>query len=84
MYGDDIHLLLHRIRAERLREEAGEGHRAHPAYRAHQAHWAPHRRSRPARARVLRTRLGWTLVEVGLRLATPRLPQSGLTARFDH
>ncbi|MFC9220876.1 hypothetical protein ACFT8W_08805 [Streptomyces hygroscopicus] len=75
MYGDDIHLLLHRIRAERLREEADE---THPAHRT------PHRRSRPARARVLRTRLGWTLVEVGLRLATPRLPQSGLTARFDH
>ncbi|GHJ27928.1 hypothetical protein [Streptomyces hygroscopicus] len=77
MYGDDIHLLLHRIRAERLRDEADE---AHPAHRAHRA---PHRRSRPARARVLRTRLGWTLVEVGLRLATPRLPQSGLAARFD-
>ncbi|WP_030835910.1 hypothetical protein [Streptomyces hygroscopicus] len=81
MYGDDIHLLLHRIRAERLRDEAGEGHPAHPAYRVCRV---PHRRSRPARARVLRTRLGWTLVEVGLRLATPRLPQSGLTARFDH
>ncbi|MDN3057374.1 MULTISPECIES: hypothetical protein [Streptomyces] len=81
MYGDDIHLLLHRIRAERLRDEAGEGRPAHPAHRAHRT---PHRRSRPARARVLRTRLGWTLVEVGLRLATPRLPQSGLTARFDH
>ncbi|MET8012267.1 hypothetical protein ABZU86_23960 [Streptomyces sp. NPDC005271] len=64
MYSDDIHLWLHRIRAERLRAEA-------------QA--AITRRARP-----LRTRLGWTLVEVGLRLATPRLPHSGLTARFDH
>ncbi|MBP8537888.1 hypothetical protein [Streptomyces sp. MK37H] len=71
MYGDDIHLWLHHIRAERLRDEAREASR-------------PHRRSRPARARVLRARVGWTLVEVGLRLATPRLPQSGLTARFDH
>ncbi|WP_262699848.1 MULTISPECIES: hypothetical protein [Streptomyces] len=71
MYGDEIHLWLHHIRAERLRDEAREAPR-------------PHRRSRPARARVLRARVGWTLVEVGLRLATPRLPQSGLTARFDH
>ncbi|MBO3679084.1 hypothetical protein [Streptomyces sp. NEAU-YJ-81] len=72
MYGDEIHLWLHRIRAERLQHEA------------HEAPRRPHRRTRPARARALRARLGWTLVEVGLRLATPRLPQSGLTARFDH
>ncbi|MGW5442525.1 hypothetical protein [Streptomyces asiaticus] len=71
MYGDEIHLWLHHIRAERLRDEARAASR-------------PHRRSRTARARVLRTRVGWTLVEVGLRLATPRLPQSGLAARFDH
>ncbi|MBD3005716.1 hypothetical protein [Streptomyces sp. 5-10] len=69
MYGDDIHLWLHHIRAERLRDEAREASRPRP---------------RPARARALRARVGWTLVEVGLRLATPRLPQSGLTARFDH
>ncbi|MFE5158490.1 hypothetical protein ACFRNT_08165 [Streptomyces sp. NPDC056697] len=74
MYGDEIHLWLHRIRAERLRDEAHEAPR--PDRRS--------RRTRPARARALRARLGWTLVEVGLRLATPRLPQSGLTARFDH
>ncbi|WNE96873.1 hypothetical protein PS467_16820 [Streptomyces luomodiensis] len=72
MYGDDIYLWLHRIRAERLRDEVRAAGRA------------PRPRSRPARARVLRTRLGWTLVEVGLRLATPRLPRSGLAARFDH
>ncbi|MFF7654392.1 hypothetical protein ACFZCY_31945 [Streptomyces sp. NPDC007983] len=30
---------------------------------------------RPPRADPLRTRLGWRLVEVGLRLATPRVPQ---------
>ncbi|OPF82675.1 hypothetical protein VT50_0206515 [Streptomyces antioxidans] len=71
MYGDEIHLWLHHIRAEGLRNEAREASR-------------PHRRSRPARARILRARVGWTLVEVGLRLATPRLPQSGLTAQFDH
>ncbi|MFD5389487.1 hypothetical protein ACFW95_36545 [Streptomyces sp. NPDC059474] len=74
MYGDEIHLWLHRIRAERLRHEAHEAPR--PDRRS--------RRTRPARARALRARVGWTLVEVGLRLATPRLPQSGLTARFDH
>ncbi|MGP3946546.1 MULTISPECIES: hypothetical protein [Streptomyces] len=74
MYGDEIHLWLHRIRAERLQHEAHEAPRPHR--RTH--------RTRPARARALRARLGWTLVEVGLRLATPRLPQSGLTARFDH
>ncbi|GAA1679733.1 hypothetical protein [Streptomyces yatensis] len=77
MYGDEIHLWLHRIRAERLQ------HEAHAAPRPHRR--TTHR-TRPARARAraLRARLGWTLVEVGLRLATPRLPQSGLTARFDH
>ncbi|MDX3233652.1 hypothetical protein [Streptomyces sp. ME19-01-6] len=62
MYGDDIHLRLHRIRAERLRREA---------LRARSP-----RRPRPARRR-LRTRLGWTLVEVGLRLTTPRPAASG-------
>ncbi|ASQ94972.1 MULTISPECIES: hypothetical protein [Streptomyces] len=76
MYGDEIHLWLHRIRAERLQHEAHEAPQSHRRTRP--------ARTRPARARALRTRLGWTLVEVGLRLATPRLPQSGLTARFDH
>ncbi|MEU1668844.1 hypothetical protein ABZ547_35740 [Streptomyces sparsogenes] len=69
MYGDDIHLRLHRIRAERLRHEAP---RARPT------------RS-PRHARRLRSRLGWTLVEVGLRLATPRprpAPRPGLAARL--
>ncbi|MEU9795633.1 hypothetical protein AB0E27_34525 [Streptomyces sparsogenes] len=75
MYGDDIHLRLHHIRAERLRHEAP---RARPA-----------RSTRPPRsprgARPLRSRLGWTLVEVGLRLATPRPragSQPGLAARL--
>ncbi|MEU1941844.1 hypothetical protein ABZ554_05160 [Streptomyces sp. NPDC020125] len=79
MYGDEIHLWLHRIRAERLQHEAHEAPR--PDRRSRRTRPA---RTRPARARALRARLGWTLVEVGLRLATPRLPQSGLTARFDH
>ncbi|MET7765315.1 hypothetical protein ABZS71_26070 [Streptomyces sp. NPDC005393] len=71
MYGDDIHLWLHRIRAERLQRAAGDAPRLH-------------RTRGTRRTRLLRTRLGWTLVEVGLRLATPRLPRSGLAARFDH
>lgn len=72
MYGDDIHLRLHRIRAERLRHEAPRARPARPT------------RS-PRRARRLRSRLGWTLVEVGLRLATPRprpTPRPGLAARL--
>ena len=35
---------------------------------------------RPHRTHPLRTRLGWRLVEVGLRLATPRAPR---LPRFD-
>lgn len=72
MYGDDIHLRLHRIRAERLRREALSAGSAR-------------RPRRPRRPRRLRSRLGWTLVEVGLRLATsgPRPgPQPGLAARL--
>lgn len=38
---------------------------------------APHRQRR---THPLRTRLGWRLVEVGLRLATPRVPR---LPRFD-
>ncbi|MFD0207800.1 hypothetical protein ACFVH9_01290 [Streptomyces hirsutus] len=49
----EIHLALHRIRVAELRAEADE-HRLAAAAR------------RPQR---LRTRLGWVLVEVGLRLA---------------
>ncbi|NUP39558.1 MAG: hypothetical protein HOY76_21730, partial [Streptomyces sp.] len=63
MYGDDIHLRLHRIRAERLRREALRARARHRP-----------RRSPPPRRQ--RSRLGWTLVEVGLRLATPR-PRPG-------
>ncbi|GAB2987104.1 hypothetical protein GCM10023080_060820 [Streptomyces pseudoechinosporeus] len=49
----EIHLALHHARAAELRAEAD-------AYRLAAA---------ARRPRDLRTRLGWTLVEVGLRLA---------------
>ncbi|MET9776559.1 hypothetical protein ABZ023_20225 [Streptomyces sp. NPDC006367] len=49
----ETHLALHRLRASELRTEAD-------AYRLATAARCP---------RGLRTRLGWTLVEVGLRLA---------------
>ena len=52
----ETHLALHRARAAELQAEA-------------HAH-ALATRARPARD--LRARVGWTLVEVGLRLATPR------------
>ncbi|MGW3563215.1 hypothetical protein ACWDSL_04810 [Streptomyces sp. NPDC000941] len=75
MYGDDIHLRLHRIRAEQLHREALRARARHRP--------RPPRRSRPPRR--LRSQLGWTLVEVGLRLATPRPrpgQQPGLAARL--
>ncbi|MGI5195058.1 hypothetical protein ACQEVY_15700 [Streptomyces sp. CA-288835] len=52
----ETHLVLHHARAAELRAEAD-------AYRLAVA------ARRPGRPRGLRTRLGWTLVEVGLRLA---------------
>ena len=52
----DTHLALHHARAAELRAEA-DAHRL--AAEAKQPY-------------AIRTRLGWTLVEVGLRLATPR------------
>ncbi|MEV7860230.1 hypothetical protein AB0O86_15685 [Streptomyces hirsutus] len=52
----ETHLALHRIRVAELRAEADE-HRLATAAR------------RPRRPQSLRTRLGWALVEVGLRLA---------------
>lgn len=51
----ETHLVLHHFRAAELRAEA-ERHRLATEGRA---------------PRSLRTRLGWTLVEVGLRLAAP-------------
>ncbi len=50
------HLALHHVRAAELRAEA-DAYRLAAAARV------------PRRSRDLRTRLGWTLVEVGLRLA---------------
>ncbi|MEV5089857.1 hypothetical protein AB0N18_18405 [Streptomyces griseoincarnatus] len=50
------HLALHHVRAAELRAEAD-------AYRLAAA------ARQPRRTRDLRTRLGWALVEVGLRLA---------------
>ncbi|MFE9440913.1 hypothetical protein ACFYO2_18320 [Streptomyces sp. NPDC006602] len=52
----ETHLALHRMRAAELGAEA-------EAYRLASEARQPH---------GLRTRLGWTLVEVGLRLATPK------------
>ncbi|MEU2339350.1 hypothetical protein ABZ770_34710 [Streptomyces sp. NPDC006654] len=51
----ETHLALHRARTAELRAEA-EAHRL---------------AGRARHPRALRTRVGWTLVEIGLRLATP-------------
>jgi len=56
MLHPDTHLALHHIHAAELRAQA-EAHRLAAE-------------AKPPRE--LRTRLGWTLVEVGLRLATPK------------
>ncbi|MBD0708144.1 MULTISPECIES: hypothetical protein [unclassified Streptomyces] len=53
----DIHLQLHALTAAELHRESAADH----------AHAAP----RPAASTALRVRLGWVLVELGLRLATP-------------
>ncbi|TXS41632.1 hypothetical protein EAO75_37665 [Streptomyces sp. uw30] len=54
----ETHRALHRIRAAELHAQA----------KAHRLACS----AKPPRG--LRTRLGWTLVELGLRLATPRPP----------
>ncbi|MFE3603063.1 hypothetical protein [Streptomyces sp. NPDC059142] len=55
----DVHLTLHALRSAELRREAA-GFRMATASRE---------TTRPRRARTdLRTRLGWSLVELGLRL----------------
>ncbi|MGR8010270.1 hypothetical protein [Streptomyces hypolithicus] len=51
----DVHLQLHHLRATELHRQA--------------AAYARDRRPRPAPAVPLRARLGWIMVEVGLRLA---------------
>ncbi|MFF6981066.1 hypothetical protein ACFZAV_25990 [Streptomyces sp. NPDC008343] len=58
MTDPETHLSLHHTRAADLRAQA-DAHRL--AVRARQP-------------RRLRTRLGWTLVEIGLRLAAPPQP----------
>ncbi|MDH6626747.1 hypothetical protein M2271_004564 [Streptomyces sp. LBL] len=58
----EIHLSLHHLRTAELRAQA-EAHRL-----ATRAALTTH--AKPPHG--FRTRLGWTLVEVGLRLATPR------------
>ncbi|MEU3185913.1 hypothetical protein ABZ707_17170 [Streptomyces sp. NPDC006923] len=57
----DVHLRLHAIRAAGLRREAA----------GHPAPGAGHSSRAGLRARI-RTRLGWTLVELGLRLVHRR------------
>ncbi|MFE7269778.1 hypothetical protein [Streptomyces sp. NPDC057623] len=56
MQHPETRLALHHARAADLRAQAGAYRLARPAKPSH----------------GLRTRLGWTLVEVGLRIATPR------------
>ncbi|MFD3663241.1 hypothetical protein ACFWVF_22055 [Streptomyces sp. NPDC058659] len=53
----DIHLQLHRLQAAELHRETAASARAHAA---------PH-----PPAPTLRVQLGWKLVELGLRMATP-------------
>ncbi|WP_435969835.1 hypothetical protein [Streptomyces sp. Qhu_M48] len=64
----DLHLRLHRLRAEELHRAAAEAARSRTA---------PHR---PAPALALRVQLGWKLVEWGLRIATPTGRPAPLTA----
>ncbi|MFJ9146986.1 hypothetical protein ACIRP7_02690 [Streptomyces sp. NPDC102270] len=52
----ETHLAVHHLRAADLRAEADAHRLAAQAQRPY----------------AIRTRLGWTLVEVGLRLASPR------------
>ncbi|MFI5680491.1 hypothetical protein [Streptomyces cellulosae] len=69
----DAHLAQHHFRTAELRAEAeayrlGAQARAQAQAHAHAHRLADHAEPTPG----LRTRLGWTLVEVGLRLATPK------------
>lgn len=60
MLHPDTHLLLHHTRAAELQAEAAQFAISHPP--------------KPA-PEPLRTRLGWTLVEIGLHLATQHHPK---------
>ncbi|MFI6859435.1 hypothetical protein ACIBKZ_05930 [Streptomyces sp. NPDC050421] len=53
----ETHLELHRIRSAELRDQAAEFHLAHRC---------------AAPRRDLRTRLGWTMIELGLRVIPAR------------
>ncbi|WP_030666926.1 hypothetical protein [Streptomyces cellulosae] len=67
----DAHLAQHHFRTAELRAEAEAyrlGAQARARTQAHGHRLADHAEPTPG----LRTRLGWTLVEVGLRLATPK------------
>ncbi|MER6789008.1 hypothetical protein ABT330_31050 [Streptomyces sp. NPDC000658] len=57
----ETHLALHRVRGAALRAEAD----------AHRLAAAARRTGVPRNLASVRARLGWTLVEVGLRLAAP-------------
>ncbi|WP_329416368.1 hypothetical protein OG802_32535 [Streptomyces sp. NBC_00704] len=57
----ETHLALHHVRAAALRAEAD----------AHRLAAAARRADALRTSGAVRTRLGWTLVEVGLRLAAP-------------
>ncbi|MYW67826.1 hypothetical protein GTY65_27685 [Streptomyces sp. SID8379] len=62
----DTHLIVHAARSAELQAEAEAHHLAATVADRHTPD--------------LRTRLGWTLVEVGLRLASAPKPQRPLTA----
>ncbi|MFF1546333.1 hypothetical protein [Streptomyces sp. NPDC058291] len=64
----DTHLALHRVRAAELRAEAD----------AHRLAVAARLTGESANPAGLRTRVGWALVEVGLRLAAA--PRTGIAA----
>ncbi|MFJ2895656.1 hypothetical protein ACIO87_12310 [Streptomyces sp. NPDC087218] len=64
----ETHLSLHRVRSVELREQAAEFRTAREAGATGALHTV---RSSP---RTLRTQLGWTLVELGLRVLPAREP----------
>ncbi|MFE2010148.1 hypothetical protein [Streptomyces sp. NPDC059491] len=64
----DIHLSLHRLHAAELHRRATATARPHGPHGPHQR---PTPSPTPAPAPALRVRLGWRMVEFGLRLATP-------------
>ncbi|MFD5033806.1 hypothetical protein ACFVWX_21025 [Streptomyces sp. NPDC058220] len=71
----DVHLQLHALRADELRREAAGRPDLHPAVRP-----APRAGLRTDYRAALRTRLGWTLVELGLRLVNRPAPSKARLA----